>query len=201
MGVRGYQKYNIVVTTESQYTWASTDYTLFGLRTDVTIPSGLSTETSVSDTTTGSTTDKEFTKTFIIPGVFDVLTIIDGTISGTIKLAAENDSATVPDTITITKAELTLRAMDSTGSARTISAKQEIWSGSLQTVGGQAIQTLQLMYWAEVEDIQIYANERILIDYTITYTTVDTLATDTFSAYIYCTPDTDETTMTMPFVM
>lgn len=209
MGMRGYQKYDMYVMDDTVFTWASTDYTHASLGTGVTIPTGIGAADYTSEEVIdpGDTTDQTFTKTFIVPSVFDALTILDGTISGTIKLASVllDELAASGDTLEITDAELTIRAIDSAGSARTIEAKQTIWTGSVASQGGSGGQGVvvsqQIVYFVNVEDAILYANERIVLDFTITYDTVDLLVNNEFSARIYCTAGTDETTVTLPFVM
>ena len=204
MGIRGYQQHNMIIASESQYTWGGTDYTNLALRSDTTIPTGLSTSDylEVQRNNQSSITDATFTESFIIPTVFDVLSIIDGTIAGTIKLQTRIEGTySVTSWISITKAELTIRAIDSAGSARTIASKQTIFSGEVKAEHGTLTASAQFMYWIDVEDVIVSANERIVLDYTITYSTHDSLAQDDFRARLYCTPDTDETTITLPFVM
>lgn len=204
MGIRGYQKHIPIITTESQYSWGGTDYTQLALKSDTTIPAGLNSAdyAEMQRENQPDITDATFVESFIIPTVFDVLTIVDGTIEGTIKLQAMIiGTYSVTSYISITKAELTIRAIDSAGSARTIAAKQTIWSGEIKAEDGATTTAEQLMYWIDVEDMSVSANERIVLDYTITYSTDDIFAQDDFRARLYCTPDTDETTITLPFVM
>lgn len=202
MSSRGYQLHSMIVADESQYEWASTDYSKLCIKSGTTIPTGLSASVRATTShTTGSETDATSTHTFIIPTLFDAVSMIDGVIEGTLKLGALVGAGNPGDYIDVTNASLALRAMDSTGSARTIMADSEIWSGSIQVFEGGALETEQLMYWLDVSDAIVNPDERILVDLTITYTVLDTLSTDDFYAYIYCTLDTDETTITLPFVM
>jgi hypothetical protein len=192
----------MVIATESDFTWGGSDYTFLSFKDGTTVPTGLSTSAYTSQLQQGSVTDGTFTKTFIVPTVFDAVTIIDGTIEGTLKLGVYiPEFAHTGDSITITKAELTIRAIDTAGTPRTLEAIQEIWSGSISQTGGSGTNTEQMMYWVEVSDMIIDASERMVFDFTITYTVVDTLDDDDFYARIYCTLDTDETTITLPFVM
>lgn len=201
MGMRGYQQYDMIIAGESQYSWGGTDYTHLALKLGTTIPTGMSTSNSTGITRNNqpSITGATFDRSFIIPTVFDVLSIIDGTMSGTIKLGAYDDP-TGGASCEITKAELTLLAIDASGTERTIATKQEIWAGSIYSWNDGWV-TKQMMYWIDVVDAIVYAKERIVLKYTITYSTVDGFASDEQKAHIYCTPDTDETTITLPFVM
>lgn len=203
MAIRGYQQYDLIITDDSQYTWGGTDYSLIAIKSDTTIPTGLSTTAYIGETRNNqpSITGAEFTKSFIIPTVYDVLTIIDGTISGTIKLAAYDDIiGGAGDYCEVVKAELTIKAIDTAGASRTVAAKQEIWSGQIRSTNDGTI-SAQMMYWIDVEEAIVEANERIVLDYTITYNTQDGGSDEDMAAYIYCTQDTDETTITLPFVM
>lgn len=204
MSSRGYLKHNMIVVAESKYPWGGTDYTQFALKSDTTIPTGLSTSTYLEERRNGqpSITDATFTETFIIPTVFDAISIIDGTIEGTIKLEAHIEGTyTASSFVSITKAELTIRAIDSTGTARTISSKRDIWTGEIKADTGSTTTSAQLIYWTDVEDVIVYSNERVVLDYTITYSTYDSLSQDDLRARLYCTPETDEMAVTLPFVM
>lgn len=201
MGIRGYQKFNMIVASESQYSWASTDYSLIALNSDTTLPTGLSTAASTG-TSSHTVTDATLTKSFIIPRVFDVFSVIDGTVEGSLKLyALVGSSSHTSDWSEVTKATVAMRAIDSSGSTRTVSAAQEVWSGSLKCEDDGSTDTKQIMYWIDVEDVVIQANERLLIDYTLTYSIYDYLDDDTLGVGMYCTQDTDETAITLPFVM
>lgn len=203
MAIRGYQEYVLIITDDSQYSWGGTDYDLVALKSDTTIPSGLSTTayTGEERNNQASITGATFTKSFIIPTVYDVLTIIDGTISGTLKLAAyDNITGSPSDYCEVVKAELTIKAIDSSGTSRTVAAKQEIWSGQVRSTNDGTI-TAQMMYWIDVEEAIVEANERIVLDYTITYNTLDSGSDEDMAAYLYCTQGTDEAKITLPFVM
>lgn len=202
MSSRGYLQHNMLFATQSQYSWGGTDYTKLSIKSGTTIPTGLTTNVRTTTThNTGSVTDATTVQTFIIPSQFDAVTIIDGIIEGTLKIGAICGDANPGDWIEVTKAEITLRAIDTTGSARTIAAIQEVWSGSIKVFDGGALETVQLMYWLDVDDIVLESDERIVVDVTLTYTVDDQLGIDEFFAYVYCTKDTDETTITLPFVM
>lgn len=203
MSSRGYQQHNLIVANDSQYSWGGSDYSLLALKSGTTVPDGLSTNVRTGETRNSqvSITGATFTKDFIIPTVFDAVSIIDGTIEGTIKLAAFDDSTGgASDYCEVVKAELTINAIDSSGSSTTIAAKQEIWSGQIRSTH-QDLVTAQVMYWIDVRRAIVNANERIVLEYTITYNTVDQFENENMAAYIYCTIDTDETTITIPFVM
>jgi len=202
MSSRGYQLYNMLFATQSQYSWGGTDYTKLSIKSGTTIPTGLTTTARTTTThSTGSVTDATSTHTFIIPTQFDAVTIIDGIIEGTLKIGAICGAANPGDWIEVTKAEITLRAIDTAGSTRTLLSAQEVWSGSIKVFDGGALETLQFMYWIEVDDIILESDERIVVDVTLTYSILDALGVDLFYAYVYCTLDTDETTITLPFVM
>jgi len=193
----------MIVASESQYSWGGSDYALLALKSDTIVPDGLGTSvsTGITRNNQASITDATFTKSFIIPTVFDAVSIIDGTAEGTLKLGAyDNITGGGDDYMEITKAELIINAIDISGSSREISAIKEIWAGSVKSMNDGLV-TKQFMYWIDLEDVTVNANERVVLDYTITYSTVDAFANEDMSASIYCTQDTDETTITLPFVM
>jgi len=201
MSTRGYQQHNMIVASSSQYSWGGTDYSKFALKSGTTIPTGLSTSATTSYSRTGSATDATRVFTFIIPTVFDAVSIIDGTTEGTIKLGVNSPTGgDVDDSMEITKVELTINAIDISGSSREISPITQIWEGSVYSESDD-IETLQSMYWADLSKVIVKANERIALDYTLTYTSVDPDNDKSQTISIYCTQDTDETTITLPFVM
>jgi len=95
---------------------------------------------------------------------------------------------------------LTINAIDINGSSREISPITQIWEGSIESISA-GIVTLQSMYWIDLSKVIVKANERIALDYTLTYTSVDPDNDKSQTMSIYCTQDTDETTITLPFVM
>jgi len=202
MSTRGFYQLNMLQTTESQYSWGGTDYTSFALESGTTIPTGLGTTNTktFSRDDQPSVVDATADFNFIFPTTLDAISIIDGTISGTLKLGDEIIDAGAA-TITLTKAEVTLKAIDDTGSSRNITEKKEIWSGTIVATSLGGAVNKQVMYWIDVEDAIISASERVVIDFTITFTTVDASANSQMRIYVYCTPSSDETTITLPFVM
>lgn len=203
MSSRGYQQYNMIIATDSKKSWGGTDYTHLALDSASTIPTGLGTTNSTGETRTNqpSVTGAQFTKTFIIPTVFDAVSIIDGTIEGTLKLnASKGPDGHVNNYLRITNADLGIRAIDTSGASRTIVVSDEIWAGAVYVPSEGSVST-QLIYWLDVADVIINANERIVFDFTITYETIDVGSTDTMTASIYCTESTNETTVTLPLVM
>jgi len=201
MSSRGYQQHNLIVAIDSQYSWGGTDYSWFALKSGTTIPTGLSTSATASYSRVGSATDATRVFTFIIPTVFDAVSVIDGTTEGTIKLGVNSPtSGDQGDSMEITKASLTINAIDINGSSREISPITQIWEGSIESISA-GIVTLQSMYWIDLSKVIVKANERIALDYTLTYTSVDPDNDKSQTMSIYCTQDTDETTITLPFVM
>lgn len=207
MGIRGYSKYDMIVADESQFSWGGTDYTLLALRSDTSIPSGLATSsyTGISWVDLSNpTTDATFTKSYIIPNLLDVLTTIDGGIEGTMKIGVTfNETPGGSAFVKITKVETTIKAIDANGSSRTIQEINDVWNGTLQRVGtsGSGTSTLQFMYWYNIIDAAVESNERIVIDFTITYSSSATTSPLGFEARIYSTVDTEETNITLPLVM
>lgn len=202
MSSRGYHKLNMLQTTESIYSWGGTDYTAMVLDDGETIPSGVGT----SNYTTGgrvdlpSITDTTQDFVYIFPSVIDAVSIIDGIISGTFKLGVEVTDAGAA-TITATKAEVTLKAIDTSGTSRDMSDKKQIWSGSISQSSLGGITTVHVMYWVGAEDAIIESNERLAVTLTVTFSTVDGSSNSHCLLYIYCTPNVDDTTITLPFVM
>lgn len=201
MSSRGYQQHNMIVASSSQYSWGGTDYSRFALKSGTTIPTGLSTSATASYSRVGSATDATYTFSFIIPTVFDAVSIIDGTTEGTLKLGVDAPSGgDLSDSMEITKAELTINAIDISGSSREISPITQIWEGSIYSES-DGIVTLQNMYWVDLSKVIVNPAERISLDYTLTYTSVDPDNDKSMTMSIYCTQDTNETTITLPFVM
>lgn len=204
MSTRGYQKYEMIIASGSKFAFGGTDYTLLALNPNTVIPSGVATSsytsqqfTPIQDTTIGET--KTFT--FIIPNQLDAVSIIDGATEGTLKISAQTLTHAVTEYIDITNIDIGLRAVDSTGSIRQLSDDLEIWSGSIKALGNAATTTAQLLQFSSITDAIVYSNERVLVDFTVTFDTYDLVTRSPFQIDIWATLDADETTITLPFVM
>lgn len=205
MGIRGYQKYTMHVLIDDAITWGGSGYNQLALGGDITVPSGIGADdyTEVTSINQPAATGVTFTERFLIPNVFDALTIVDGTLSGTIKLATAYTAQLLgTGTLDITKAELEVIAVNSAGSERTINTKAEIWTGSIETT--ETIDELisqQIIFMIQMEEAELLANEKIALDFTITYDNSNSASGRSYLVRLYATVGTDEMTTTLPFIM
>lgn len=205
MSSRGFQKHDLIKLTASDYEWASTTYTRVALTAGSASPDGLGLDTDIVATVEDTTvTNGTVTVSYIIPTVFDAVSIIDGIIESTFNLyVGLTGTVLVEYYATISKLEMTIKAIDTDGSSRDLVANHEVWSGTLTITGKTtpSSSTKQLIVWTDVSDSIVDASERIVVDLKFTYSGYTLVAGPHAQVGLDVTAGTDATTISLPFVM
>ena len=207
MATRGKLKHALYSMIRSTYTWGGTTYSKMAVADGTTAPDGLGNDTLQLASHEGSSsgTDSTATTSFIIPSVIDAVSIISGVLESTFKVYASTVGSNIisGDFMEITEIERAVRGVDSTGASRDLIPTATIWSGSIIR-GGSASQgttTAQFLFLEDAPKIKIEASERIVVDYTITYSYNMSFSSNYARCGINLAEASDESTITIPFVM
>lgn len=203
MAFRAYRSFRLALFNGSKYTWAGTDYSNMMLSDDIVLPDTIAANTSMSYNVpmNSSTYTGNHTFSVIIPEVFDLVNVIDGTIRGITKVAAVLNDGHTHDYVRINSCSLGLVAVDNVGNERTILAPTVIDSTAVQSPQYGGTTSRIFMWWLDVGHAEIRSNERLRIDYIINYTTYDYLNDDSGSIRILNAANGDENIIVLPFVV
>jgi hypothetical protein len=183
---------------ESSYTWNSTEYSQMLLQSGVSIPSGVSMNEYIEKTAPFSETPVEFD--FIAPMPYDIIAVIDGTIQGNIKCGVRHDSGSTYTSWTeLTKIELKFSTIDDNGNSDILMDFSTVWEGSL--IAEDTLQTIGMMYWMNIQDAQIQSDDRLVLTVRLSYSINDRDSFDDHWVRVYCGKDTQDTMLSLPFVM
>ena len=203
MASRGYQDLNMRVAGNSPYAWGGSNYTLIMFGAGDSYPSAVVTAAFTSfqtpDTPAG-TNDIEHVHDFdvIVPDIYDAMSIIEGTVKGNIRFGVSHFGVGGEYT-RITNINLILNAVDTNGSVRELSSNS-VWSGTLQATTTTEV-ILQTRYWIDVEKIILDSSERLVCQFEFTATVHSIQAGDHGTLFLHCTNETEETAVSLPFVM
>lgn len=204
MGSRGYHDFNMRVAGNSPVDWGGTDYSSIMFQVSDTYPPAVITESfAYIPHSAGASGNYSTSETFdvIIPTVFDAVSIIDGTITGNIRVGiSKTDLDNSSSTLTSIDAILTI--VESDGTSAVVKTK-EVWAGALASIyiGSEQLETLQTRFWVDVNDIVLSSDQRLLVSYTLNFDVVTLGFISATRLYVYCTDETYETTISLPMVM
>lgn len=203
MSFRAINDYRLISLNGSKYPWGGTNYTNVMISSDYSVTDELGVNSGMTYNFThpgsgGASGSKTFTA--ILPEVYDVVSVFDGTMVTVTKLTAQmTDSSSTAHYVRLDSCEIGLYAIDSDGNERTIVSPVEVWDGTLQTnMSSQA--TTIFMNWEQISDAEININERLLIKYTIDYYVTSVLSRNCIIR-VANSRNWDETTLSLPAVI
>lgn len=200
MAFRSYQKIYAQKMSQSVYTWGGTNYSNILHLQGEAVPDAVSVAAYDQVTDKGSDSDLVICHDikFVLPYPFDINSVIDGTVSGNVKVSVYGKSDTEGNVSSLRAIYVQLLAVDSTGVSRPLCAKTTIWSGD-KTSMYEEIKTVSVMYWLNVNE-QVRLDERVVL-HVQTYGYVGKARLDSGWSRLYCGKNTDELSITLPFII
>jgi hypothetical protein len=200
--MRGYKELTCIKFADSDFTWGSTTSEYIMLDSGVTIPTNVSTTDIVSSSVTPDWPAATGTKTytFLLPDVFDVVSVMDGTAYGSFRLYTNvNGTGTSGSYAEITSVDITLEAVDSDDNTRELFS-DTVWTGSCKAELGETVY-LGIMYWFDMKKQEIACNERLALTIEFDYTSNDLHENSSRKVGITCSADDKDMTLTLPFIV
>jgi len=196
--MRAYQQFLMVPFTDSKYTWASTDYTKLFVKSDLDIPSNIS--TSVDLMTSISTGTGTITHSFMSPDIFDSLAVIDGVLYGNVTARCwVNSTGTASAQSIITAIDIKLEEVESDGTSTTI-VEQDLGIPTVAATLGTTVEK-GIMFWVPVSHVELEPGNRLKVSFVIHWQGVDTLNQTSRQVGFATDYSLKEMAITMPFVL
>jgi hypothetical protein len=196
--IRGYKNMYCVKFVDSNFSWGGSDSSYIMLDSSDTIPTNISTTTVLNSSVSSGSGTKTYS--FISPNVFDIVSVMDGTASGSFRLYAHVDTTgTSSAYVKITSVDITLEVIDNDGNAKEIFAGT-VWTGTHQANLDET-EYLGIMYWFSIGKEEVAYNERLKVTIDFDYTAYDPLDQTGRSVGIVCSPDDKDMTLSLPFIV
>jgi hypothetical protein len=189
---------------DSEFSWGGTDYSNILHMDGDSVPGSVSVSNYTNVIDMGSPGASNHVtcidQDYILPYPMDLVSAIDGAISGTIKVAIYGYGTNSSSMAELSEVLIELNAIDSDGNSRSIVASTAVWSGFEHAASGNTI-TKAFMYWIAKRG-EIRQGERVVfnvkvIGYTGAYVGNSGIA----YLRIYHTKNTDELSITLPMVI
>lgn len=202
MGFRALQKYRMVAFNGSRFPWAGTDYTKMMVSSEITIPDSVSISTSLSYTSPNSPCSGTFTQSFILPEVYDVVKVFDGTAFGTVKIESGIIDVTSQNKLTLHNVTMNLEAINQDGNIRELIPTYYIQEDPLSCQGYDNRTINQsFMWWMQLDEMKININERIRYTISIPWTNYSALNQRKIYIRLMNARNGDDTMITFPGVV
>jgi hypothetical protein len=196
--IRGYKNLYCVKFVDSNFSWGGSDSSYIMLDSSDTIPTNISTTTVLNSSVSSGSGTKTYS--FISPNVFDIVSVMDGTASGSFRLYAHvGNTGTSGAYVKITSVDITLEVIDNDGNAKEIFAGT-VWTGTHQANLDET-EYLGIMYWFSIGKEEVAYNERLKVTIDFDYTAYDPLDQTGRSVGIVCSPDDKDMTLSLPFIV
>lgn len=198
MTYRSYEKINGQILATGTYQWASTTYARMLMLASDTIPDSVAATQYVSASSFGtySSPATGINANFILPYPLDLVSVIDGVVTGNLKVSNYGYGDTEGTTSTLRTIKVQLKVIDSAGNSRDLTELTTVWSGLLDGMY-QETKTVSLMYWINI-NANIGADERIVLN---VQTTGHSGASNFAWHRLYADKNTDTLSITLPFII
>jgi len=202
MAFRGLQKYRLATFTGSEYAWGGTTHDDMMLSDDVTVPDEVGINTSIVQSYPNSPSSGTKTFSLIFPEAFDIVSVYDGTAWGTVKIKVTMPDINNGNSITVTSCDIKLVAVDSDGNEREIIPQTTVYDTNfgLSDYGPESL-TRTFMWWYHISDAEIRINERMRIDYLITWSAGGSINPRDGTIELVNSRNGDETMIALPAVI
>ncbi len=163
-----------------------------------TIPDSVAATQYVSASSFGtySTPATGINANFILPYPLDLVSVIDGVVTGSVKISHYGYGDVDGTTSTLRTIKVQLKAIKSDGTSRNLTELVTIWSGLSEALY-QTTKTVSLMYWLNV-NANISADERIVLN---VQTTGHSGASNFAWHRLFADKNTDTLSITLPFII
>lgn len=201
MAYRARKQYKMAAFSGSRFSWAGTDYSNMMLSSDITIPDSISINTALSQAMPTSPSSGTFTRSFIFPEVYDVVSVFDGTAYGTVKMGVDMPDISSGNHPRVTSVNIKLEAIDESGVSRTLIPQTEVEDQDFGLDPYDETMTYAFMWWLQVDDIQVELNERMKFTIIADWNNPDALNDRDGSVKLYNSRNGEDTMIVLPAVI
>ena len=197
--MRGYKDLIAVFFPFSSFQWGSIDTTQVLIDSSTAIPDSVTTTSQLISASLASGSGSR-SYTFYSPEVFDLVSDVDGMLSGNVTIYSQvASSGTSTARVDITGVSIALYKKNEYDD-NILLKYYKIYDGTYQTTLGQTKRT-GMMFWLPISGSSIGQNERLSFTVTINYTSVDTANTTGRYVGICISAADKETMISLPFVI
>ncbi len=197
--MRGYKNLYCLKFTDSEFAWGGSSTSYIMLDSGVSIPTTVSTTNTLATSVSDGSGTKSYS--FISPDVYDIVSVIDGVASGSFRLYTYCGSTGGSGSyVRITGVDITISAIDSTGSSRVLFT-DTVWTGAHESSLGEGAQYLGIMYWPSIPKTEINRDERLQVTIDLDYIAYSPVSPPSRSVGIVCSADDQDMTLSLPFIV
>jgi hypothetical protein len=201
MAFRSYQKIYGQKMTRTTFVWGGTTYShILHLDGDA-VPDSVevSDYTKVYGVGSWDTPTLCIEQNHVLPYPFDIASAIDGTVSGTLKAVARGSGDQYGSMAKLTELRIQLFAVDSDGNQRDLSGAQTVWSGT-EVSSYDNLKTVAIEYWF-LMSAHLTADERLVLNVRVYGYSGGYTGNVLADLKLYHTKNTDELSITLPFII
>ncbi|WP_406660876.1 hypothetical protein V7O66_13715 [Methanolobus sp. ZRKC3] len=201
MGFRSYQKLYAQNMPDSKFTWGGITYGKMLHLSGEAVPDSVSVSTYTQIYGMGSSSSHVvcIDQDYILPYPFDIVSALDGTISGTFKVSIYGYGDVEVSKAELSSIDIQMFAIDSDGNSRELCDQQTVWSGDETANGGETI-TIAAMYWFSIQE-ELYTGERLMFNIQLTGYSGGYTGNILAWMRLYHSKNTDELSVTLPLVV